>query len=457
VIPLRLWLAERVYTSPTLAGLYARHLVRRAGRAWRRSAPWPAAEALLRAWKHAGEAALGAKGAALWQEMLARLRSPTGRVLPLAQNPFLAGFVESDAGRAIRARFASYPLADRVRLRLPRPDAPADRPGDLLVLKPFDPATGDRGVLLVTYHAGIEALPAVYDLAALAARYQIVLEPSTWGYMDARFLPYVGSDLDVLVQAQHPDDFAFVEGLGVNLTPTRVGAGDWVDPAVFAPDPRAQRSVDVVMVAAWDPLKRHALLLDAVASLKQRGHFVRTLLIGYPWTWKRAHVERLVRRRGLGGLVSIEERVPHAEMPARLANARLSVLLSRREGANRAIYESWFCDTPTLVTLGHRGVNPEHAESPASHAVADDALADAIFEVLHGARRFAPRAWALEATGHRVAGARVEAALRELAARRGRPSSRSLAPRSVSGLLRGTDRALHDAEVERLEPFLRRT
>jgi glycosyltransferase involved in cell wall biosynthesis len=453
---LRLWLYERFYRSRVLRSVYMASSKGSASRGLTIGKPLAAARGLLMGWRHAGEDRLGAGGRDLWQRILAHAQTPDGAWRPVRENPFLAAWAALPEAAATRARFAAYPPEDRVRLRIPRAGSPAARPGDLVVLKEHDPATGEAGVLLVTYHDAIGYLPQVFDLAALAPRYQLVLEPSTWGYMDERFLPYLGADLDVVVESQSRPDFAFVEGLRSNLVPSRLGAGDWVDPALFAPKPGTARAYDVAMVAAWDPLKRHGLLLDVLARLKRRGRVLKAALIGYAWTWDRAKVERLVERRGLADQVTFFEKVPHAEVARVLSDSRVSVLLSRREGANRAIYESWFCDTPTIVYRRHRGVNLDHAGEPRAGLLAEDGeLEQALLDVVDGKRSFAPRAWALEHTGCHVALARLEAELRALAERRGRPWTRGLAPRFAGGYLHEADRLRLAAEYDRLAAHLR--
>lgn len=453
--PVRLWALERFYGSPLLRRALMALQRRRAERALGRGLLLPAAHALLRGWKHAGDEALGEAGRRLWGRILHAAREPDGSLRPAAGNPFRLAWAATEEAREQRARFASYPPSDRVRLRSPRPEAPAARQGDLILLKEPGPAPGEQGVLLITYHHGIAYFPMVYDLSRLAGRYVVVLEPSTWGYMDARFLPYLGSDLDVVVEAQSRPDFEWVRDLGTNLVPSRLGAGDWADPALFAPASGGPRAYDVCMVSAWDPLKRHALLLDVLARLKRRGRPLKVALVGYRLDWTQEHVERLARRRGVRDLLTFFDRIPHAEVARLLADARVSVLLSRREGANRAIYESWFCDTPTIVYRHHRGVNLEHAADPRLGLLADEReLEAALLEALGQPERFSPRERALATTGCHVATARLEQELRALAGRRGRPFTRGLAVRHAAGYLHEADRLRLAGPTEALAEHL---
>ncbi len=229
-------LKELAGSSTLLVHGYAGMMSARAAWGAVRGRPLEATHHLLRALR-----AVGSEGFGRWRhERLRRLvagfcAEADGRLAPVAGNRLLSAFQQGDRARAIRARFTRLSLDHRVRLRFPREPEDPERQGDLIVLKPFDRDTGERGVLLVNYTEGIDRFAAVFDVSALAGRYQIVLEPSSWGYEDLTFLRYLGRDLDVIVQAPWRRDFEFIRDLRSNLRPTRIGAGDWTDPGVFRP------------------------------------------------------------------------------------------------------------------------------------------------------------------------------------------------------------------------------
>ena len=444
---------ERVYASPRLRRWYARAGLRRARAAWRAGDLHAALARGLRAWKHAGPVWTTAQEALVRGWIDEALR-PEGAWRPVAANPLAAAWRRHPDMAQVRARFDTYPVGERARLRSPKPDSPWSRPGDLVVLKRHDPASKEPGVLLVTYNHGIERLSGLYDLGALAGKYILVLEPSTWGYQDARFLPYVGNDLDVVVMAQSAPDFDFVASLASNLVPTTLGAGDWVDPDRFGSKPHGDRTYDIAMVGSWDPLKRHALFFRTLAALKRRGRKLRCVAVGYPQAWEQADVERLARRHGVDDLLTFFNFIPYDDVAALLADSRCSVLLSRREGANRAIYESWMADTPTVVYRHHRGVNLRQI-APANGVLADDdELADALEQVLTDPTKFSPRAWALEHTGCHVAMKRLQEVCQGLCERRGLPWTQDCVARAYSGY---RTREEHDAmapEYEVLASYL---
>lgn len=423
----RLRWKERVGRSPTLRRAYAVLVGLRSRLASLRGHPFAAARHLLHGWKHLGEEGLGRRRAARALELIAGSTRRDGALLPVRENALRRDFLRSRTARDLRAKFDAFPPEHRVRLRYPREHPDPERQGDLVVLKSPDDATGERGVLLVMYHEGIEAMAAVFDLGALAGRWQFVLETSNWGAQDGRFLPWIGADVDALVMAPRAEDFAFFERLGTNLVPIRVGSGEWVDPAVFVPKPADEPFLhDVVMVASWDPLKRHATLFDALATLAARGRRLSVCLIGVPGVFTKETVAAMAAERGLAGQLTIHERIPHAEVARLVARSRVSVLLSRQEGSNRAVYESLFVGTPAVVFADHKGIDLAHVNARTGRLARDEELADALAAVIDGRDRFDPAAYAREELGYANAARKVNDALKRLAAAKGRPFTRDL-------------------------------
>jgi glycosyltransferase involved in cell wall biosynthesis len=397
-----------------------------------------ALQRLFHAWKHLGDAGIGARRVAWIERLVAdATREPDGSLAPIARNALRAEFVASSGAAALRAKFAAFPPADRVRLRYPRPMEDAERQGDVMVLKSPDDATREKGALLVMYHEAIEAFAACFDLAALAARWQLVLETSTWGTREWRLLPYLGSDLDVLVMAPREDDFALLDAWKTNLVPVRVGSADWVDPSVFAPKLKREPYLyDVAMVASWDPLKRHEVLLAAAAAAKAKGRTLSLLLIGVPGVWNRTTIESMIAAHDLTSSVTVMEKISHAEVARFTARSRCTVVLSRREGSSRVLGESLLCGTPVVVFAGQIGIDRRHVNPRTGVFAEDDALADALITVCDAPDRFDPRGYADEALGFANATRTVNDALKALAARRGTPWTRDIVAKKNAPNLR---------------------
>ncbi len=200
-----------------------------------------------------------------------------------------------------------------------------------------------------------------------------------------------------------------------------------MDPAVFVPKPAGEPFLhDVVMVASWDPLKRHATLFDALAALRARGRRLSTCLIGVPGALTRETIAAMAAARGIGDQVTIHEKIPHAEVARLVARSRVSVLLSKQEGSNRAVYESLFVGTPAIVYAEHKGIDLGHVNARTGRLAADADLADALAAVIDGRDRFDPAAYAREELGYANAARKVNEALRRLALAKGRPWTRDI-------------------------------
>lgn len=375
----------------------------------------------------------------------------------VGDNRLLLSFTKSAEAERHRRFWNQFPAPDRVRMRFPRENDDPDRQGDLVVLKPWNRRTGERGVILLSFTERIRAFAAIFDLPAIAEHYQLVLQPSWWGYQDATFLLYVGQDVDVLIQSPWVPDREFLGSLDTNLRPTALGAGDWIDPDVFRPGVGAPRPFDLVMVSAWSPVKRHHDLFRALAELRRRGRVLRVALVGTPGGWTRQDIERIALRFGVLDCCTFFESIPHEEVAEVVRQSRAYVLLSRREGANRALYEAFFCDTPVLVYHKHHGVNLEQINEATGRTFATGALADSICALLDHSRVFAPREWALRHTGYRNATRQLNEELRSLAFDRGYSWRTDIVETKMAPTLRYAvreDRLAFDPEFERLAEYL---
>jgi glycosyltransferase involved in cell wall biosynthesis len=433
----------------------------RARGAWlaRRGGQWRALGARMRALRAAPSHEHSAGDIALARSWLAwGCREDRGRLLNVSDNRWLAAFLATPEAEALRNHFSGCPMHHRIRLREPN-DENRERQGNLLVLKEYDASTGEKGALLLSYSEALRRFPAMFDIGAMASRYAFVLEPSSWGYEDPGFFLYVGADMDVVVEAPWRRDYQFVLELESNLHPIRIGAGDWVDPAIFSSGPaHAERKFDVVVVSSWSPWKRHEDLFRAAAKLKRSGTTLQIALIGYPLGWTQEKIVQLIRRYELQEQCTLFESISPAEVARVVGDSRAYVLLSRREGANKALYEAIFCDTPVVVYEKHRGVNTDMVREGVGTLYQDGRLHEALLRILQHGADFTPKAWAESYSGYRNATDAVNTALRNLSERRGLPWTRDIgakrnAPDIMYASPRETDR--FEGEYAKLVQYLR--
>ena len=454
--PLGTWLRDAITGSPLLLTVYARLMTARSRAAAARGDRLAAVARVLRGWRAAGTELMGTRSVA-WAEQLLADSCGNGDT-PLERNRLLAEYVDTPAARQARRWLGTWPAADRIRFRGPRPDDSTERQGDLIILKEDDERTGERGVLLAKYTEVIGRLPAMFDLPALARHYQLVLEPSWWGYQDVYFHLYRGHDLSAVVFAPWRPDYEYLRSLHSNLIATRLGAGDWVDPVAFKPSGRTERTYDLVVVSSWNPLKRHQVLFKTLAELRRKhGRALKLALIGYPLGWTKDHIEALARRYGVLDTCTIFDSVPHAEVGRIVGDSRAYVLMSLREGANKALYESLFCDTPVVVFRGHRGVNVEFITRDAGVLAEEDGLAEALLKVLDPSVARRPREYALAHTGWPRATETLNGILKDAALARGWPWTRDIVAKMNAPGLRYAERGRYiefDRAYRRLGRFL---
>lgn len=375
----------------------------------------------------------------------------SGELGDITDNRMYADFRASRRAEEIRSRFHSYETGHAVRLREPVDEDP-ERQGDLIVLKAGDPRGEERGVLLVKYTEAIESFAAMYDLGEIFRDYIVVLEPSWWGYCDIVFTYYVSRGHPVIVQAPWTSDFEFVRDMRTNLEPVSFGAGDWVDPETFRASGDGKR-FDVVMVSSWNPTKRHRTLFEALETLREEeGRRLDTALVGVPGRWTREDIETLAGTFGVQDQLTIFERIAPEDVARVVSESKAYVVLSRREGANKALYEALFSGTPVVAPAGHRGINAEVINEDTGVLFEEGALARALLDSLNRHEHYSPRRWAEDNTGCYVTSDKLKAAVSKL----GETANEMVGKKNMPNLryLRSGQHRRFEGEYERLEQYL---
>jgi len=125
--------------------------------------------------------------------------------------------------------------------------------------------------------------------------------------------------------------------------------GNGVDLRRFAPtgEERGEGHPTVFgMVARFEPIKNHALLLDAVELLAKQTRDFKVKLIGQGHL--KAQVQTLIQQKGLADVVEIAEY--RNDMPEFYRNTDVGMLTSFAEGIPRALIEPMACGKPVICT-----------------------------------------------------------------------------------------------------------
>jgi glycosyltransferase involved in cell wall biosynthesis len=288
----------------------------------------------------------------------------------------------------------------------------------MLVVKSFRPR--ERGVIVVDYSYVFPLLAGLFDLSAIAEQYTLVLEPSWSGVCAPEILHFTRFDFQVFVESVEPRDAQFLKALDTNIAVVPLAANYWVDHRHVRPIPSDQRDIDVIVLAAWSHVKRHWRIFKTLAGLKQRGHRLKTVLVGYRQDKTIDEVRSEAAHYGISDQVDFYERISQRQVSALLARSKVHVLWSRRECANRAVIEALFADVPIIVrddlTYGFRY---SYVNAETGRFVREENLGDAILDMVENRAQYRPRQWALDNMTSDRAAATLNRHLSEAAQRSG--------------------------------------
>lgn len=270
-----------------------------------------------------------------------------------------------------------------------------DRIEKALVLKP---CLGERekGVLLVAFENQWARLMAISDLPDLARRYTVVLAP-TWSpphcLGTALFCAQYPGD-HLFSEIANPADLPILPRISSKITAVPLYASNWVNPDLYTPVPFQQKDIDIVMVAGFGPVKRHFALFRALRELPRH---IRVLLVGQPMQGRNsADLMEEARQYGVQDRFELKDSVPHDVAIQCLARAKISLMLSRQEGASVVVVESMFANTPVGIyedaIIGSRVFINRHT----GRFLRRQGLASQLKDFLAAAERYSPREWALE-------------------------------------------------------------
>lgn len=315
-----------------------------------------------------------------------------------------------------------------------------------LLLKEPRPG-GEKGVLYVSFEYNWMKILTGRDPKTFFRNYILVGASSSSPCDYAVFANLCGlSDDPMFMGISNRSDFPQYRTFAPNIYPVSTMACDWCDPDFYRPRPRNQRSIDILMVAHFERLKRHWLLFEA---LRQMPKHLNVVLIGRegPGRTER-EIRAEARAFGVPQNLTILSALEIDEVMAHQCNAKVSVMLSKREGSCVAVTEAFFADTPVVMMrdahIGARAYINDYTGVIAKRGKLHLVLS----EMLKRSSSYSPRTWACENISARHSSERLNAILRDYSLKAGKPWTRDIAPLCW----RYVPRYLDSADAERLKP-----
>jgi glycosyltransferase involved in cell wall biosynthesis len=320
-----------------------------------------------------------------------------------------------------------------------------------LVLKA--PSGREKGVLYCSFETNAVRLLTHPEARRLWEEYYVVLATS-WSPGDYALLaaPAAVSRDPLFACVSNLDDMDAYRVCEPASVPVPIMACDWVEPSYFAPKPRAERTIDVLMVANWLRFKRHWILFDALRHMRRD---LRVVLVGHKNEERNVnHVRAEARAWGVPQDVEFVTSVGIDEVTRLMGDARIATLFSRREGSCVAVVECFFADTPVaMMADAHVGARA-HINAQTGRLLAPRDVAGQLSRMLEEADAFRAREWALAHLTAERTSAKLNAILRAHALRTGAPWTSDIAGmcwRYVPTYLHAADAARFAPEEARLQ------
>jgi glycosyltransferase involved in cell wall biosynthesis len=320
-----------------------------------------------------------------------------------------------------------------------------------LVLKAPGPG-GEKGVLYCSFEYNWMRLVAHYDAGAILRDYYLVGATSGARNDYASMMAFAGLSEDPLfIGISNLDDLEPLGILRPVIEPMPIMAGDWINPDYFQPKPHRERTIDILMVAAWSELKRHWLLFEALRDMPKN---LRVVLVGRNDVGR---TEREVRAeaRAFGAHQDLElhTNLEIDQVYALQCDARISTIFTKREGSCVAVSESLFAGAPVAMMEEAYIGSKAYINDRTGILVRRSGLAQQLQCFLGESERYTPREWVIENISCFKTSQRLNDLLRAHALRTGRPWRSDIAPmcwRYVPAYVHSEDKLRLAGAVEEL-------
>ena len=295
-----------------------------------------------------------------------------------------------------------------------------------LVLKAPGPR-GEKGVLYSSFEYNWMRLLAHHDARAILNEYYLVGATSGARNDYASMIGFAGLSPDPIFIGV--SNLAQVEPLCVLrpvIEPLPILASDWINPDHFKPKPHRDRTIDILMVAAWPRLKRHWLLFEALRNMPKH---LRVVLVGRDGPGRHEREIRAEARQfGVRQDLEFHTNLEIDEVYALQCDARISAVFTRREGSCVAVPESLFAGSPVAMMqdafIGSKAyINPQTGVLVRRHG-----LARQLQEFLEQSARYTARQWATDNISCKRTSARLNEMLKWWSLNSGRPWTTDIAP-----------------------------
>jgi glycosyltransferase involved in cell wall biosynthesis len=259
------------------------------------------------------------------------------------------------------------------------------------ILKPYL-GPSEKGVVFISFESQWVRLLGQKNVREFADRYTIIVAPSSSPHNFVNYVFPAAYPEPIFSLISNAHDLMVLPRVSSRLIVVPLYASHWVNPDLYQPLPKAERTYDLIMVASWGKVKRHHALFSALRSMPRE---LRVLLVGQDQDGRTADtIREMARWYGVSDRFTILSNQRHAEVTKLLCQARSSVVLSKREGSCVVVAESLFAVAPVALlqdaVIGSRVFINEQT----GRLLDERNLAHELTDFIANANRYQPRAWA---------------------------------------------------------------
>ena len=251
-----------------------------------------------------------------------------------------------------------------------------------------------KGILLIKFTRTFSYYLKNVDIASLEHYFHIVLEPSWSGYADADILGWVGVTKNIVIESSEQQDRILMNCFAGTFIPVRFGSGCWVPQGDFKPQ-AIEKQFDSIYIANNNPIKRVYRYIKAIRNIVEGGASeYKACLVCSSWGGDDELVKQLIKKAGMENNITLKFSLPRNEVAKYLNMSRCNILLSYKEGSNRSLFESMFCDIPVICLSENIGVDKSCINEFTGLLVPDANLEESLLWMSRNFEKFSPKNWA---------------------------------------------------------------
>ena len=294
------------------------------------------------------------------------------------------------------------------------------------VVKPYI-CEREPGIVVVSFESELGKLAHARSLAEFEKHYRVLFLPS-WQPFYSKELSIFDSRVTkpYFVLPSSLMDGALVESYSTKAEFLPFHAASWVNAELYE-EAKADRDIDLIMLANFSRRKRHWRLFELMKELPQS---VRCTVAGVSMGRRtRESVLSEARLFGVGGRVSVIEGASDAELRELLGRSRLFCAMSIKEGSYIGVVEGLMAGVPVAMVRNARVGSKAYVNRETGFFIDDNRhggkqLADA----LERASELAPQEWARQEISAQVNCKKLGDALRDWSIRNGLQWSEDILP-----------------------------